>query len=456
MKKVLAITLLILVLINVTIIPASANSAQTKWEGIDSAGSIFFGDDCPIEVTKEVLTFNIERTPIPGWPYDEEFDVSKSTVTAEYTFYNPSDLDITASLAFPFGILPHYTIETMSFDITLNGEAIDKAIRYTYPSGSYFDLEKDIARLSNEYLVHEFFTPEMTVTKYTYNFESDVSKNRPYVGFTVGDNESSRIYFPSATTRKTLDNGDVVVGDHFFRGTRDVYVIGEPLAEPLEWEFYTDYTLTEYADTPDTTSVELIRTTTDTFEHFALDYRQPHSKVSDVDWYNAIIYALEYNGDNSLLASRDLKIENKLMNWYQYEIAIGAGESVVNTVTAPMYPTVSTSKSPAFFQYTYFLSPASTWASFGELEININTPYYVVDTNIEGFIRTDSGYTLKLDGLPDTEFEFMLRSKPDKIMEFKSSIPLLAKIPVIYFYAVPAVAAAIALVAIVILIKKRR
>lgn len=63
---------------------------------------------------------------------------------------------------------------------------------------------------------------------------------------------------------------------------------------------------------------------------------------------------------------------------------------------------------PDVFGYTYLLSPARTWKSFGELEIVINTPYYVSSCSIDGFTKTESGYTIKLDRLPDGELTFNL------------------------------------------------
>ena len=456
MKKIFATVLLILLLINISALPAYANSAHTSWQGVDTAGSVVLGEDCPIEVTKEVLTFNIAKTPVTEWHEITGFDVSQSTVTAEYTFYNPTDLEITASLAFPFVTYPVYGQETIDFDITLNEETIDKVVRYTLPSDSAFKLESDITRLSDEYISLGFFSPDMPVTKYTYKANISHLEQGTFRAITVsGDNDASRIYFPSATRRRSLENGDVIIGNRAaYSDTVEIYVIGEPLEEPPKWTLYTDKTLKEGVNTSDEQWMELVSTGTYTFELFALADRMPHSKVSDVDWYNAVIYALEYRDDYGVLASRGLQLENELMHWYQYEITIAPGESVINTVTAPMYPDVETYKDPAYFEYTYLLSPASKWANFGELEININTPYYIIDSNIEGFVKTENCYTLTINGLPNTELEFTLRSTPKLVREIKSSTKLLASIPDEYFYA--GTALAVTLVCVVIFIKIRK
>jgi len=56
----------------------------------------------------------------------------------------------------------------------------------------------------------------------------------------------------------------------------------------------------------------------------------------------------------------------------------------------------------------YLLSPAQTWDKFGSLEILINTPYYITESSINGFEKTENGYRCKLNGLPNEELEFTL------------------------------------------------
>ena len=89
-----------------------------------------------------------------------------------------------------------------------------------------------------------------------------------------------------------------------------------------------------------------------------------------------------------------------LHRWYEYEITIGPGEYLTNTVTAPVYPGVNTGASPNEYSFVYLLSPASGFKSFGNLEIIINTSYDMEQSNLEGFEKTDSGYRMNLDGLP--------------------------------------------------------
>ena len=458
MKKALSIMVLFFVLASTCMIPAKANSAMTSWSGISTAGTVFVGEDCPLEVTKEVLTFNLNEVPRTAGYEVIDLNVANSTVTAEYTFYNPSELEVTARLAFPFGKRPTYGISSInSFPTTLDGEEISKSLRYTLSSGKDFNLTEDLARLSDEYLSYGFFSPDMTVTKYVYDvFGTADMEFDLYKAFDVAINsEETRIYSPNTTYSTRLDNGYVRLGNRARTSkTITVYAIGEPLSKPLEWSFYSDYTMAEKKET--TGSIQLTNTETTTLEELVMEYWDKNSSVSKVDWYNAVISGFNYREGYSILSNKyGLDVTEDLMYWYEYEITVGAGETVVNTVTAPMYPDVETVNDPPKFEYTYLLSPAGTWASFGELEINVNTPYYITASSIDGFTKTDTGYTLTLDGLPETELKFTLRSKPNALNELKSSVSPLANVPDYYFYAAGALAVAILGITVIVVIKKK-
>ena len=49
------------------------------------------------------------------------------------------------------------------------------------------------------------------------------------------------------------------------------------------------------------------------------------------------------------------------------------------------------------------------------MEVVINTPFYITENSLEGFTKTDTGYTLKRNGLPEGELEFVLCSSENPI-----------------------------------------
>lgn len=128
-------------------------------------------------------------------------------------------------------------------------------------------------------------------------------------------------------------------------------------------------------------------------------------EVNDVEEkYSAATAAFKWNGDSyyeyeqSYGAIRSLgysyDITMSLMRWYEYEITVEPGANIINTVTAPIYPSIKSDYNPPIYGYTYLLSPAQTWKSFENLEIVINTPYYIIDSELDGFTKTENGYKL--------------------------------------------------------------
>ena len=468
-KKSICLIICAILISTLSPIKANANSAQAHWQGVDSTGAIFMGDNCPIVVTNEVLTLDIAEFPASYYQDINVFLKYSGKVTAEYTFYNPTDLTLTATLVFPFGQQPDYAYiydpqtgtsvtnaDVQKYDITVNGEAIEKNIRYTLkPSSIQFDLSEDLPRLSNTYIKDTFYSHEMTVTKCTYivggaNKEGLIDKDK-YRAANVafdwdGGDGSSKIYFPEQSGFHTQDDGDGRFGMWAENGDIfSVYVIGQPLSAPFVMKCYKNGGVKDGEEIDGI--VSLIDTNTMTLEDLALEGWSEETGITKVDWYNATIDAFKYGGKGNpkynyvLIDSYGINISSEhfatsLMRWYEYTITLPPKESITNTVTAPLYPEIDLTYDPDVYSYTYLLSPASTWATFGELEININTPFYITESTLDGFTKTNTGYTLKLEGLPNAELEFSLSTsenptKPSRNTEIYILAYILNILPII-------------------------
>ena len=476
MKKAFALLLSLLMLSTLLLIPVCANSAQTHWSGVDSTGALVVGEDCPIEVTSELLTLYISEFPESYYNDSESFLAYTGRVTAEYTLYNPSDYTVTAKLLFPFGEQPSYAPymydgetdsyltadDTDKYDITLNGESIAKVVRYSVNA----DVATSLPSISDDYITDEFFVPEMTVTTYTYMVGGadkegqidDVTFRSAVAAFEWdGGDGRSRIYIPGSTAYRAHNGGDPRIGCWVKNGdVLTVTVFGEPLEEPVEWKCYENGT--DSAAVIDG-SVALINTETATLEDFALSEWKESTGVKPIDWYNAVIACLRVTMgkdlDNTVqpFAITTERFASDLIRWYEYEITIAPGESVVNSVTAPLYPEINMSYDPDLYSYTYLLSPALTWKSFGKLDIVINTPYYITESSLDEFTRTESGYTMSLDGLPDKELQLSLCTdeNPTSAKDRVSTIEILFIAAVIAILLIGLTIIAVAIVAIVFL-----
>lgn len=393
---------------------ASANSARKYWSGMDSTGAVVTDADCPIIVESELLIFDIPDFPSS---YGSNNDYS-ANVTARYSFYNPANYTVTATLAFPFGkSSPDYSKgadHVNKYDITVNGSAIEKTVRHTLPVyGSSFSLENDLPRIVDGYKKDRFYYPELAVKKYTVEIiDYDKSYKHAGIGFDFSFYGNYKVIM-SYNSDKPIPDGHRL-GVHIGSDKYITFYIIGTQAVP-KYRFYED----GGCETGEEISGEakIISTEEMTFEDLVFEKYPEDSAVLKSDWYNAVIDKLNsYYSDTLSLSAFD--VTYSLMMWYEYELTLAPGERVVNTVTAPMYPSIDEDYKPYVYGYTYLLSPAQSWADFGTLDIVINTPFYLADN--KEFVKTDEGYTLSLDGLPDEELKFTLSSseKPKRQLYF--------------------------------------
>ena len=429
--KTLIATLTLCLMLPFMMIPASANSRSPYWEGENSQGTIFMEDDIPIEVVSERLTFDIPTLPYTTYRSGEYFIEYDSKVTAEYTFYNPTDMTITAKMLFPYGELPEYAnlrdkggnslvaAEHEKYQITVNGEAVEKTVRHSNSARFYdgsFIAETEINKISDEYLTVKNWSADTKVTKYTVKVSGiseeylNSGERNVYPIFDVKYKESytdpttkvMRITDGISTYTSSMPDGNKHVHAQYIRckitsseQTFSFYVFGDGIPEDavIELGYY------QYNDsnvTPIDGSYEITSEST-TLVNYAASTYKGDSEILFVDWVNAIISELANRYDRLYdLINR----MSGLHGWYEYEITIGPGEYLTNAVTAPVYPNIDTAKNPNQYDFVYLLSPASGFASFGDLEIIINSEYVFLESNLGDFEKTEGGYKMSLDGLP--------------------------------------------------------
>ncbi len=444
MKRLFALSISMLSILSLLFpVSVTANSAQTHWRGTSSTGAILSGENCPIVVAHEALSFDIQEFPQQQYSDAEDFLNYSGSVTAEYTFYNPADYTVNATLVFPFGKYPDYriaydqetekrirTIDTEKYEILINGEAIEKELWHTISFfGDSFVLEQDLAKLNGKSLNSDFYSSELPVTKYTFLAkEVDVDTNYAATAGIIlaADAEETKVFMENQCGGATLEHGVRLDTWVDLEKPFSVYVIGKQIELP-EWKFYHNGACTDEIGG----RMELLGTESMTFREFALSEYDTEYGVSEQDWYQAVIYQLDYfEWSDGAIYSTEVNMNpaerNQLMRWYQYEITLEPGEWIVNTVTAPLYPSIDIKYEPPIYTYTYLLSPAQTWAAFEDLDIVIDTPYYMIQSAPEGFIWENPGYALHLTALPEGELTFTLSAEAEpKLPEGKSSVVLL-------------------------------
>ena len=118
--------------------------------------------------------------------------------------------------------------------------------------------------------------------------------------------------------------------------------------------------------------------------------------------------------------------------WYVYEITLQPGQELINTVTAPIYPSVYINYEPQKYWYGYELSPDFLWQSSGTLDVIVNTPFYLLDCAHE-YEKTDTGYKASYDisSIWATSFSLCTSENPEEV-ESGSNITWLLVLLLIY------------------------
>ncbi len=397
-----------------TVISVHANSAITYIDGSDGTGVVVLTEDCPLVVEHEDLTFHIDDLPSEYYSSASFLENYNANVTAEYTVFNPTDLNIHAVLAFPFGTLPHYfpddtgqSVSSGKYHVQVNGETISSEVRATYKDNwSDFSLEHDIPLLQDGYMEDAFYDPELPVTEYVWLMETGETDPSCTASAVFHTDEKTRILIePEESTIYNREEGTYEVGIRAEdRKKVTMYVFGEDTGEP-EWSFSKEG--------DDQAEIDAAMTLQSGNSYTLLDFvcrdYDEASGVSVTDWYNAYITMLkESSGTSYILNEPYRSLEHFLMHWYVYELDLGPGERLINTVTAPLYPKIDTGFDPSVYTYTYLLSPASTWKEFSSLDIRIETPYEMLKSNQGHFEKDGSVYVQSFDHLPDQELEFDL------------------------------------------------
>ena len=411
-KKIISLICAI-TLLSLSVIPANANSAAPFWEGADGNGVVAKDGNIPILVENELLTFDLQMLPYARHNSSASFLAYDGKVTAEYTFYNPTDMTITATLLFPFGDYAAYgrlslATQMERYGVYINGEKIQANIRHTnIISNEYFDTNAHIATMHDDFVEDDFYSQDLTVTKYSYEI---VGHTLPSAFFNININHvgSERIIVLSKghLGGHITQTGEFSMSSHSSRENEKkvvhFYVFGKPLTAQPDASWYKSN-----GTNPETKidgEYRYLGSEATTLYDFIFSQYDAESGISEVDWYNACIsrFKILEESQGTTRAIRSFFFGGT-MRWYEYEVVFQPGEKINNTVVAPMYPSISAFSKPYQYTYTYLLSPASCWADFGNLDIVINTPYEMSKVNIQGFEKTETGYKLNRQGLPQGE-----------------------------------------------------
>ncbi len=383
---------------------ASANSAWYKYDGVNSVGAIVKDEDCPIIVDREDLTFDIYKDDM-GLFY-EEYEDPTGRVSAKYTFRNPTDITAKVGLIFPFGYAPEYESKYTQdnkkyYSVTQDGADITKRIRNTYRQQRVnryyeivqFNLAEDTKYLSDDYIEKEDLKKDTKVYKYVCHAKVnyDIPKNIEVIWIADDD-------FKVMCDFSEGSSGEGKYGRWFDYVGVNCDVNGDTFIYSNQ-ELTPSMVMCKYGEKT-LPSIEFVEEVT--LYDAAMSIYDEDGDVEEVDWYNAFVarYA-----QSSRFVDLDFKKEFRF-RWYDYTLEFAPYQTIVNEVVAPLYPNVTREYTPYVLKYTYLLSPAKTWASFGEFHLRINTDMYVKNVSVGKMKKHKGYYEYSCQGLPKGELTF--------------------------------------------------
>lgn len=389
-------------------VAAEANSAPAYWEGTSATGAIVKDENCPVVVEKEALHLNVSTLPYEERGKNEKY---AAEVSAEYSFYNPTDSDIDMTLLFPFGKVPSYGIgktENETFGVTADGKSVECRVRYSYEHRYGFDIDSDMACVRDEKRQDPFYVENTPVREYRLSFNVPEGGSSRYLKSKLCFNpKKTRVLFPvENNVWLNVSNGDMYARSYLRKSGETAftfYAAGEALDE-IEAKLYEDERVLSDVSSPVTADM--------TFSEFVLSRRNADSPIGEIDWYNAFLDMLEHMSERDGSVSSFGLDERFLLRWFEYELSIPKNGRVVNTVRAPLYPAIEGRRN-RLYSYSYLLSPAGKWADFKGIEITIDTPYYLSSGSLD-FTRTnkegESGFVYRYSrsSLPMGELTFVL------------------------------------------------
>jgi hypothetical protein len=134
-----------------------------------------------------------------------------------------------------------------------------------------------------------------------------------------------------------------------------------------ELKFYTD---TSFEDELESVAFEVKTLEESTFGEKVHEGHSAHlPEATEADFYNATVDMLNDLGSGIDAGHTFFPNERDLLRWYDYHINFKPLQTVVNEVTAPLYPLIDKRYEPHLYTYNYLFAHTATWAKFSNLTV---------------------------------------------------------------------------------------
>ena len=421
MKRSVSCLLTLFALLPALLQPAGANSAPTRWDGSPGSEVLAVEENCPISVTHEDLSFRVTESV--------SYSLS-ARVEAVYQMENPTAEARSVQMAFSLEEAVH-DFDPAAVSVTAAGAELPFRLVWDGVSPDY---------------VPKTFDPNQTGTLYTFTLaqppedtDNDLTLLSP-TGFLWVTYDGIHSYSGEADGTSTLGaSTGATVWVYALDGDLDYTVSGAYTVETEELPFDQHFRayLEDHYEGRYTGQLDSLAA----YKYRQLEEQWANLPVVMADWLE--------NYDHS-----DIPLQ------FLYTVDFPAHETVEVAVA---YDTRSDGvrEGTADWQhtFTYLLSPAQHWASFGTLDLTVDAVEsgypYVIGSSLPLESQTDGSYAAHSEGLPAEDLSFTLYSAPQLSLSDRVTSSLgittytLALLP---FLAVPVLVIA----AVVVLLAVRR
>jgi len=359
----------------------------------------------PLKVLHEQLTFDVSGS-----------SSSEALVTAEYTLENPSSQSLTVPMIFP-SISEYHS--TPLPHITLNGSPLEYEVYSVGSAGAteQVDINAIISSLNSPAYVPTHIDDSQNAVLYKITLAEPMDR-RSRVSFRI-DPLRTKVVASGFSGMGGNRDGEVEFSTYVGPGTIEeaayILVLGDDTLEGLS--------LTE-PDTIEKTQVVIKDFLMDqTFNNEAQWRFFAHRNVEN--FYSLLLQELErpFFSEDTFLAYRNLEdivhsaLEQNNLSVFLYEVDVEAVSTSTLSVSYHMRATIDRRNSSDYVQtFAYVLSPASYFASFGTLDIEVflsdHAPY-IIDSSLPLQESERGRYTGTFDTLPEVDLVFSTYAKPE-------------------------------------------
>jgi len=439
------IPILVLILLITTTPIVYANSGPTYWRGYPSLEVLSIDKNSPIEIENEKLIFDFSKEE-----YINKGDYSLSgLVTAIYKMKSPINNKEKVQMAFPFiSSLDHFKPEEIAiksdgnnipFQIYIGKDIKLKNRKNVETEENILDFNKILSSINKEVYSPSYYNLDDIGTLYKYDVRAIGEEVKIAIDYTI-DYEKTKVISKGFNGGSIKDNTERIMSWVSDKEILEVFVLGEDIE--LGINAYIDGEMTQETDN--------------------YSYELTTEKVSIRDYLNKEVEAYkeqfvynDYLAENQIFnlcaMTLDELIEKDVLNlWidelfsissldrifvllYEIEFLPESSKDIsVSYLTRGTMDSVETKK--PLYSFEYLLNPASNWANFKDLSIEIKPPTehpYILDSSLELVRSEDGTYTGEFESLPNEDFSFTLFSKEQITFMDKMERKLYYYLPII-------------------------